>query len=132
YAAREKGHFPGRLVDDTQRAVTDAETGARPWRPRNCGNRYERFSPVRRGLVRSKNLVAVSLMQATDARYVQQHAVHFGCDAQRNPASLPLALGAGAVTPPELASTYTVFATGWTGGETGLVRSVERRVGGRG
>ncbi|CAN0645282.1 penicillin-binding protein 1A [Burkholderia cepacia] len=129
-AALEKGYFPGVLVDDTQRTLTHEETGARPWRPRNFGNRYEGFIPVRRGLVRSKNLVAVSLMQATDARYVQQHAVHFGFDAQRNPASLPLALGAGAVTPLELASAYSVFANGGTRMEPRLILSVKQRHGG--
>ncbi len=118
------------LVDDTQRTLTHEETGARPWRPRNFANNYEGFIPVRRGLMRSKNLVAVSLMQATDARYVQQHAVHFGFDAQRNPASLPLALGAGAVTPLELASAYSVFANGGTRMEPRLILSVKQRHGG--
>ena len=129
-AALEKGYFPGVLVDDTQRTLTHEETGARPWRPRNFANNYEGFIPVRRGLMRSKNLVAVSLMQATDARYVQQHAVHFGFDAQRNPASLPLALGAGAVTPLELASAYSVFANGGTRMEPRLILSVKQRHGG--
>ena len=129
-AALEKGYFPGVLVDDTQRTLTHAETGARPWRPRNYGNRYEGFIPVRRGLVRSKNLVAVSLMQAADARYVQQHAVGFGFDAQRNPASLPLALGAGAVTPLELASAYGVFANGGRRMVPRLILSVKQRHGG--
>ncbi|HIH2752450.1 PBP1A family penicillin-binding protein [Burkholderia aenigmatica] len=129
-AALEKGYFPGVLVDDTQRTLTHEETGARPWRPRNFANNYEGFIPVRRGLMRSKNLVAVSLMQATDARYVQQHAVQFGFDAQRNPASLPLALGAGAVTPLELASAYSVFANGGTRMVPRLILSVKQRHGG--
>ncbi|RQR44957.1 MULTISPECIES: penicillin-binding protein 1A [unclassified Burkholderia] len=128
-AALEKGYFPGVLVDDTQRTLTHAETGARPWRPRNFGNRYEGFIPVRRGLVRSKNLVAVNLMQAADARYVQQHAVGFGFDARRNPASLPLALGAGAVTPLELASAYGVFANGGIRMVPRLILSVKQRHG---
>ncbi|AIO36868.1 penicillin-binding, 1A family protein [Burkholderia cenocepacia] len=129
-AALEKGYFPGVLVDDTQRTLTPAETGARPWRPRNFGNHYEGFIAVRRGLVRSKNLVAVSLMQAADARYVQQHAMRFGFDAPRNPASLPLALGAGAVTPLELASAYGVFANGGVRTEPRLILSVKQRHGG--
>ncbi|MGR3909454.1 PBP1A family penicillin-binding protein [Burkholderia sp. SR8] len=129
-AALEKGYFPGVLVDDTQRTLTHAETGARPWRPRNFGNRYEGFIPVRRGLVRSKNLVAVNLMQAADARFVQQHAMGFGFDAQRNPASLPLALGAGAVTPLELASAYGVFANGGVRMVPRLILSVKQRHGG--
>ncbi|MBU9631998.1 PBP1A family penicillin-binding protein [Burkholderia multivorans] len=129
-AALEKGYFPGVLVDDTQRTLTPAETGARPWRPRNYGNHYEGFIAVRRGLVRSKNVVAVSLMQAADPQYVQQHAMRFGFDARRNPASLPLALGAGAVTPLELASAYGVFANGGTRVEPRLILSVKQRHGG--
>lgn len=129
-AALEKGYFPGVLVDDTQRTLTHAETGARPWRPRNFGNHYEGFIPVRRGLVRSKNLVAVSLMQAAGPRYVQQHAAAFGFDAQRNPPSLPLALGAGAVTPLELASAYGVFANGGMRMVPRLILSVRQRHGG--
>ncbi|KVL95137.1 penicillin-binding protein 1A [Burkholderia stagnalis] len=129
-AALEKGYFPGVLVDDTQRTLTREETGAMPWRPRNFGNRYEGFIAVRRGLVRSKNLVAVSLMQAADARYVQQHALRFGFEGPRNPASLPLALGAGAVTPLALASAYAVFANGGMRMEPRLIASVKQRHGG--
>ena len=53
-----------------------------------------------------------------------------GFDAQRNPASLPLALGAGAVTPLELASAYSVFANGGTRMEPRLILSVKQRHGG--
>ncbi|MFM0068737.1 penicillin-binding protein 1A [Paraburkholderia aspalathi] len=111
-AALEKGYFPGTLVDDSQRTLSQEETGAASWRPRNYGNRYDGLIPVRRGLVNSKNMVAVSLMQAAQAPYVQQFALRFGFDNVRNPASLPLALGAGSVTPLQLASAYAVFSNG--------------------
>ena len=109
-AALEKGYFPGSEVDDTQRLLLPQETGAQPWRPRNYGDNYEGFISVRRGLIRSKNLVAVSLMQAAGPAYVQQFATGFGFEGARNPVSLPLALGAGAVTPLQLAQAYSVFA----------------------
>ncbi|KWZ38977.1 penicillin-binding protein [Burkholderia savannae] len=129
-AALEKGMFPGVLVDDAQRTLSREETGANPWRPRNFGNNYEGFIPVRRGLMRSKNLVAVSLMQAAQPDFVQQHAARFGFEPQRNPASLPLALGAGAATPLQIASAYAVFANDGVRMEPRLIESVRQRHGG--
>ncbi|MFJ2987238.1 penicillin-binding protein 1A [Collimonas sp. NPDC087041] len=128
-AALEKGYFPGTLVDDTQRVLRPEETGARAWRPRNYGNNYEGFITVRRGLMRSKNLVAVSLMQAAGADYVQQYATRFGFLAERNPASLPLALGAGAVTPLQLAQSYAVFANGGYRLAPRLIKQISDRSG---
>jgi penicillin-binding protein 1A len=128
-AALEKGYFPGTMVDDTQRLLLPQETGARAWRPRNYGNNYEGFITVRRGLMRSKNLVAVSLMQAAGADYVQGFATQFGFLPERNPASLPLALGAGAVTPLQLAQSYAVFANGGYHLAPRLVKEIRNRSG---
>ena len=128
-AALEKGLFPGTLIDDTQRTLSKEETGANRWRPRNYANNYEGFIPMRRGLVRSKNLVAVNLMQAADPAFVQHHAVGFGFEGPRNPASLPLSLGAGAVTPLQLASAYGAFANGGLRMDARLVETVRLRNG---
>jgi penicillin-binding protein 1A len=128
-AALEKGYFPGTAVDDTQRLLLPQETGAQPWRPRNYGNNYEGFISVRRGLVRSKNLVAVSLMQAAGPGYVQHYATRFGFEGARNPVSLPLALGAGAVTPLQLAQSYAVFANGGVQMPPKLIKEVRSRSG---
>ncbi|WP_211474715.1 penicillin-binding protein 1A [Collimonas humicola] len=128
-AALEKGYFPGTMVDDTQRVLLPQETGARAWRPRNFGNNYEGFITVRRGLMRSKNLVAVSLMQASGAGYVQEFATQFGFLAERNPVSLPLALGAGAVTPLQLAQSYAVFANGGYSQAPRLIKEIRDRSG---
>ncbi|MBB5610229.1 MULTISPECIES: penicillin-binding protein 1A [unclassified Janthinobacterium] len=128
-AALEKGYFPGSEVDDTQRLLLPQETGAQPWRPRNYGDNYEGFISVRRGLVRSKNLVAVSLMQASGPAYVQQFSTGFGFDSARNPVSLPLALGAGAVTPLQLAQAYSVFANEGVQMPPKLIKEVRSRGG---
>jgi penicillin-binding protein 1A len=128
-AALEKGYFPGTWVDDTQRLLLPSETGARAWRPRNYANNYEGFITARRGLVRSKNLVAVNLMQAAGAAYVQQFSTGFGFESGRNPASLPLALGAGAVTPLQLAQSYAVFANGGYHQSPRLIKEIRNRFG---
>lgn len=129
-AALEKGYFPGTLIDDTQRLVTPAARGRKAWQPRNYGNQYEGFITARRGLTRSKNVVAVNLMEAAGAGYVQQFSTRFGFVSDLNPPGLPLALGAGAVTPLQLTQAYAVFANGGELVEPRLVLKVSERDGG--
>jgi penicillin-binding protein 1A len=126
-AALEKGYGPGTLVDDSPRVVTPAARGRPAWSPRNYGGNYEGFITARRGLVRSKNLVAVNLMQAAGADYVQDFAARFGFAPELNPPRLPLALGAGAVTPLQLTQAYAVFANGGTLVQPRLIRKVSER-----
>src|SRR5690625_7377157 len=51
-------------------------------------------------------------MQAVGPDYVQDYVTRFGFDKERQPAILPTALGAGAVTPLQLAVGFGVFANG--------------------
>lgn len=128
-AALEKGYFPGTLVDDTERVVMAAGRGRKAWSPRNYGGNYEGLITARRGLARSKNVVAVNLMQAAGAEYVQQFATRFGFNAELNPPSLPLALGAGAITPLQLTQAYAAFANGGILVQPRLIAEVSERSG---
>jgi len=67
---------------------------------------------MRQGLYKSKNMVSIRIMQAVGPKYVQEYITRFGFDRSRNPAVLPLALGAGGVTPLQLAGGFAVFANG--------------------
>lgn len=71
----------------------------------------------------------VNLMEAVGADRVQSFAARFGFDPRNNPAALPLALGAGAITPLGLASAYAVFANGGERVEPRLVLRVAERNG---
>lgn len=126
-AALEKGYFPGTMIDDTQRLVTPRARGRKAWSPRNYGDNYEGFITARRGLTRSKNVVAVNLMEAAGVEYVQQFATRFGFVDELNPPGLPLALGAGAITPLQLTQAYAVFANGGERVETRLILKVSER-----
>lgn len=128
-AALEKGYFPGTLVDDTPRVVTPAARGRKAWSPRNYGNQYEGFIDARLGLVRSKNLVAVNLMEAAGVEHVSQFAARFGFAPANNPAGLPLALGAGTATPLQLTQAYAVFANGGHWVQPRLIERVGERHG---
>lgn len=128
-AALEQGIFPGSLVDDTQRLVTPAAAGRKAWRPRNYGGNYEGFITARRALVRSKNVAAVNLMEAAGVAYVSSFAERFGFEPAHNRPALPLALGAGAITPLQLTQAYAVFGNGGHWVQPRLVSAVRERNG---
>lgn len=109
-AALEKGLTPETLISDQPFRLTAAQTGSKPWNPKNYGGNYENMLTMRKGLSRSKNMVSIRVMQAVGPQYVQDYITRFGFDRERQPAVLPLALGAGTVTPLQLATGYSVFA----------------------
>ncbi|HLR13700.1 MAG TPA: PBP1A family penicillin-binding protein [Burkholderiaceae bacterium] len=111
-AALERGLTPATQISDEPFELTAEQTGSKAWRPKNYGGGYEPMVTMRQGLYRSKNMVSVRIMQAVGPQYVQDYITRFGFDKERQPAVLPLALGAGSVTPLQLASAYSVFANG--------------------
>ncbi len=111
-ASLEKGLTPETLVSDQPFSLSSAQTGSSSWNPKNYGGRYEDMLTLRNGLYRSKNMVSIRIMQAIGPKYAQEYVTRFGFDAERQPPVLPMALGAGSVTPLQLASAYSVFANG--------------------
>ena len=67
---------------------------------------------MRKGLTKSKNMISIRILNKIGAKYGQQYTTRFGFDADKNPPYLTLALGAGAVTPLQMAGAYSVFANG--------------------
>lgn len=108
----ERGLTPATQVSDEPFVLTAAQTGSKAWAPKNYGSTYEPMLTMRQGLYKSKNMVSIRLMQAVGPKYVQDYITRFGFDRARNPAVLPLALGAGSVTPLQMAGAYSVFANG--------------------
>jgi len=62
--------------------------------------------------MKSKNLVSIRILQSIGTRYAQEWITNFGFDKEKHPAYLPMALGAGSVTPMQMAVGYSVFANG--------------------
>jgi penicillin-binding protein 1A len=56
--------------------------------------------------------VSIRVLQTVGAKTAQEWVTNFGFDAERHPAYLTMALGAGAVTPMQMATAYSVFANG--------------------
>nr|WP_245153772.1 PBP1A family penicillin-binding protein [Allopusillimonas ginsengisoli] len=111
-SALERGLTPTTQISDEPFRLTAAQTGSKAWTPKNYGNKYEPMLTLRQGLYKSKNMVSIRIMQSVGPKYVQDYITRFGFDRARQPAVLPLALGAGSVTPLQLAGAYSVFANG--------------------
>jgi penicillin-binding protein 1A len=111
-AALERGLTPATQISDQPFALSAAQTGSKAWAPKNYGNEYEPMLTMRQALYKSKNMVSIRILQAIGPQYGQDYLTRFGFDKSRQPAVLPLALGAGTVTPLQLAGAYSVFANG--------------------
>ncbi len=111
-AALEKGFTPSTVIQDAPIFFGADTTGSQPWEPKNYDGKYEGPMPLRRGLAKSKNMISIRVLNSIGPRYAQNWATRFGFDADKHPAYLTMALGAGSVTPIQLATAYSVFANG--------------------
>lgn len=111
-AALEKGFTPATIVNDAPVVVDAAQTGGQIWEPRNYDGKYDGPMRLRTGLAKSKNMVSIRVLQAIGPKYAQDYVTRFGFDADKHPPYLTMALGAGSVTPWQMARGYAVFANG--------------------
>ncbi len=109
-AALEHGVRPETVVDDLP--LTVAEGASDDWNPKNSDGQFDGPITVREALVRSKNLVSLRLLRNTGIGPTRDWLARFGFDLAKQPDNLTLALGAGSVTPLQLAGAYGVFANG--------------------
>ncbi|MFN5775114.1 MAG: penicillin-binding protein 1A [Burkholderiaceae bacterium] len=111
-AALEKGFTPSTVVNDAPLFFDASVTGSQAWEPKNYDGKFEGAMSLRTGLARSKNMVSIRVLQSIGAPYAQQWITRFGFEAERHPPYLTMALGAGSVTPLQMAVGYSVFANG--------------------
>jgi penicillin-binding protein 1A len=120
-AALARGYTPAAVVMDTP-----VEIAARDqvWRPVNFDGRYAGPLTLRRARMRSANAATVRLSESVGERRVAALARRAGIRSPLRPVPA-LALGAGEVTPLELAAAYAPFANGGLGVTPSLVRRIE-------
>ncbi len=111
-ASLEKGLGPATIINDAPLFFSAAETGGQAWEPKNYGGGFDGPMTMRTALQKSKNLVSIRILNHIGTKYAQQYITRFGFDADRHPAYLPMALGAGLVTPLQMAGAFSVFANG--------------------
>src|SRR3954466_2474434 len=111
-AALEKGFTPATIINDAPLTIDASETGSVNWQPRNFDGGFDGPIRMRTALTKSKNLVSIRILQAITPRYAQDYVTRFGFDPKQQPPYLTMALGAGSVTPLEMAAGYSAFANG--------------------
>jgi len=111
-AALEKGFTASTVINDAPLFFDAGVTGGQPWEPKNYDGTFEGPMSLRKALAKSKNMISIQILQSTGTQYAQEWISRFGFDAEKHPPYLTMALGAGSVTPMQMAVGYSVFANG--------------------
>ena len=111
-AALEKGFTSSTVINDAPLFISASVTGGQPWEPKNFDGRFEGPMSLRTGLAKSKNMVSIRILQAITPQFAQDWIGNFGFEEDKHPPYLTMALGAGSVTPLQMATAYSVFANG--------------------
>lgn len=109
-AALEKGIAPSTIINDAPLIYGAGVTGGQPWQPKNYDGRFEGPMTARTAMAKSKNIPAIRVLEATTPAFAQQWVTRFGFEASKHPAYLTMALGAGSVTPMQMAVGFATFA----------------------
>ncbi|MBU9438728.1 penicillin-binding protein 1A [Burkholderia multivorans] len=111
-ASLDKGLGPATIINDAPLYFPPSVPGGTAWEPKD-DDQPDGPMTMRTGLQRSKNLVSIRILASIGTQYAQEYVTQrFGFDPKKTPPYLPMALGAGLVTPLQLATGYAVFANG--------------------
>ncbi len=111
-AALEKGFTPSTVINDAPLFFDAGVTGGQPWEPKNYDGTFDGPMTLRKGLAKSKNMISIQILKSIGPQYAQDWITRFGFEAEKHPPYLTMALGAGSVTPMQMATGYSVFANG--------------------
>ncbi|PHH58064.1 penicillin-binding protein 1A [Coxiella burnetii] len=110
-AALAKGYTLASMINDTPVVMQDSGENAL-WRPMNDTRKFYGPTSIRMGLIKSRNLVSIRLLQKIGIPYAIEYLTRFGFDPNVLPHSLSLALGSATLPPLQVASGYAIFANG--------------------
>lgn len=122
-SALAKGYTLASTFDDAPVVVPDV--GENPWwRPQNVEERFYGPTRLRVGLVKSRNLLTVRLLQAVGLPFTIDYCARFGFDQDAMPNSLSMALGSGVLSPLVLTRAYAIIANGGYAVDTHVMQSL--------
>ncbi|OBT10075.1 penicillin-sensitive transpeptidase [Vibrio sp. UCD-FRSSP16_10] len=110
-AAIDDGMTLASLINDAPINQWDESAGT-AWRPKNSPPTYLGPTRLRIGLAQSKNVMAVRVLRAVGLDKTRDYLTRFGFAKEHTPRSETIALGAGSLTPVQMAQGYSVFANG--------------------
>lgn len=110
-AALNKGFTLASIINDAPIVMKDSGENEL-WRPMNDTRKFYGPTTLREGLIKSRNLVSIRLLQETGINYTLDYLQRFGFNPSELPHTLSLALGSAETSPYHLARAYNVFASG--------------------
>lgn len=105
--AFEKSFTPASIIDDAPLLLPGA-IGGTSWKPKNLSGQYYGNTTLQTGLIHSRNIVAIKLLQQLGISSVADLARRMGITSSLR-SDLSLALGSSEVSLLELTSAYTTF-----------------------
>ncbi|MDX2346900.1 MAG: penicillin-binding protein 1A, partial [Legionella sp.] len=107
--ALAKGYTLATLINDAPIAMDDpSQEGL--WRPHNANNQFAGQTRLKAGLISSRNLVSIRILNDIGIDYAVDFVSRFGFQKNNLPRTLSLALGTLTISPLDLAAAYAVFA----------------------
>lgn len=125
-AAIDNGYMPAMTMWDTP--VVYTIPGAKEWRPHNFDNKFDGKMAMREGFYRSRNLIAIKLLNMIQPQQAIFYARKMGIDSRLSP-DLSLAIGTSEVRLIDLVSAYSVFPNGGVKVEPRFIYKVVDRYG---
>ena len=112
-SALDKGYTPATVILDTPLIYKErlASGEIKEWKPKNYSKRFYGPVPLRTALAKSYNVITIKILEDIGVRYAANYARKLGIESHLDE-DLTLGLGSSALTPMELARSYSVFANG--------------------
>jgi len=126
-AAIDNGYDPSYRISNAR--VVYKGYGNKPWIPKNANGRYGGSYDMRNALAQSINVCAVRMAEKVGVDQVITYARILGIKSPLD-RTLSIALGTSSVTPLEMVSAYSVFATGGARAEPMAVTTITDGEGG--
>ena len=125
--ALERGYTQSTLVEDEPISFY-LPNQHEPWEPSNYDEKYDGTIPLRIALEKSKNVVAVRVLQKIGISSLRKIATRIGINSPIAP-NLSSALGSSVLTMAELARAYATFANGGIRTNLNAIRMVYNEAG---
>jgi len=110
-AALNKGYTAATLINDAPVVFKDNYLEGF-WRPDNYSGKFFGPTRLRKGLIKSRNLVSIRILRDIGINYTIDYVKRFGFSADELPKNLSLALGSATLTPMQIAQGYAILANG--------------------
>ena len=107
-AAMDNGFTPSSIIVDSP-IIYDDPAQELKWKPANYSEKFYGPTTLRTGIVKSRNVITIKLVQKLGIQAVIQYAKRFGIQ-QEMEEDLSIALGSMGLTPLDLTAAYTVFS----------------------